>query len=94
MPNVTFIGVTGIVAAWQKILTKVDFERRGQLRGPANTPLLVEIAFSATPTATEIVELSAEPTDIVIPTKSELWARRAGGVAGSTELHGTVSLVP
>ena len=83
------INETSIPTAWTKILDDVDWTRRGELRGPEHNPILVEIAFSATPAADgEIMELNNKPIPFKLPAYKELWARVAGGGAGTTELHG------
>jgi len=84
----TNIKQTTLAGAWTKILDLMDVPREGFLRSDA--AFKIDIAFSGTPAATEITTISEEPTEFLLPSYKELWARVEDAGLGPGALYGTL----
>lgn len=82
------INVSPLTGTWTQVLTDEDKERRGTLRSQLGVPIHAEVAHSDSPPADEVLQITQEPEEYVLPAYKELWARREGGGGGTTELHG------
>lgn len=78
----------GLGATWTKVLDNGGVGKLGDLQ--ASTGQRVDLAFSASPPAIEIVTLGEEPREFYLPPYKDLYARAEGGGSGPAELHGTL----
>lgn len=79
---------TALASSWEKVLDNGGVGRLGALQ--TSTGQRIDLAFSASPPASEIVTLDENPREFYLPPYKDLYARAEGGGLGLAELHGTL----